>query len=73
MSDLILLGEWLHVYLKENGIKLEAVVIELIKKYQLNTTDVTKPRAALMSFSILALRRAKKIDQNIYSVLLVSL
>lgn len=57
-------------HMSENGIKLEAAVIELIKKYQLDTTDATKPRAALMSFSIPALRRAKKIDQNIYSVLL---
>ena len=58
-------------HLSQNGIKLEAAVIEEIKKVGLNSHDSSKPRAALMSFSIPALRRAKKIDPDLYTVFLL--
>lgn len=55
----------------DNGLKLEAETISAINKHGLNTLDPTKPRAALMSFSIPALLRAKKIDPNLYTVFLL--
>lgn len=65
----IVLVETKHI--SENGIKLEAATVAAIAKHQLDTLDPTKPRAAVMSFSIPALRRVKKLDPNIYSVLLL--
>lgn len=58
-------------HMSENGIKLEAAAIAAINKHDLNTQDKTKPRAALMSFSMPALRRAKKIDKDLYTVFLL--
>ena len=65
----IMLVETKH--LSENGIKLESAVIKEIKKYGLDNLDSSKPRAALMSFSIPALLRAKTIDRNLYTVFLI--
>ncbi len=58
-------------HLSQNGIKLESAVISIINKYSLDTLDPTEPRAALMSFSIPALKRAKRIDSNLYTVFLI--
>lgn len=58
-------------HLSQNGIKLESAVIEAINKAGLNSHDSSNPRAALMSFSIPALRRAKKIDPDLYTVFLL--
>jgi glycerophosphoryl diester phosphodiesterase len=57
--------------MSQNGIKLESAVISLINKYGLDTLDHTRPRAAVMSFSIPALKRAKLIDANLYTVFLL--
>jgi len=65
----IVLVETKHV--SANGIKLEAAVIAAMKNYGLINLDPAKPRAALMSFSVPALRRAKNIDPNLYTVLLL--
>jgi glycerophosphoryl diester phosphodiesterase len=65
----IMLVETKHA--SSNGLKLEAAAIAAIKKYGLDNLDPTKPRAALMSFSVPALRRAKNIDPNLYTVLLL--
>jgi glycerophosphoryl diester phosphodiesterase len=59
-------------HISANGIKLEAATITAIKKFGLDNHDPTKPRAALMSFSISALRRAKSIDPDLYTVFLLA-
>lgn len=66
----ILLVETKHI--SANGTKLEAAAIATIKNYGLDNHDPTKPRAALMSFSIPALRRAKSMDPNLYTVFLLA-
>ena len=58
-------------HMSQNGIKLEAAVVEAINRVGLNSHDSSKPRAALMSFSIPALRRAKKLDPDLYTVFLL--
>jgi len=65
----IMLVETKHV--SSNGLKLEAAAIAAIKNYGLDHLEPTKPRAALMSFSAPALRRAKNIDPNLYTVFLL--
>jgi glycerophosphoryl diester phosphodiesterase len=65
----ILLVETKHA--SSNGLKLEAAAIAAIKNYGLAHLDSMKPRAALMSFSVPALRRAKNIDPNLYTVFLL--
>ena len=66
----IMLIETKHI--SANGIKLEAASIAAIKKFGLDNHDSTKPRAALMSFSIPALRRARSIDPDLYTVFLLA-
>lgn len=54
----------------QNGLKLEAAAIAGISKFELATQDPTKPRAALMSFSIPAIKRARMLAADLYTVLL---
>lgn len=65
----ILLVETKH--LSQNGLKLEAAAISTIEAAGLVNIDPTKPRAALMSFSIPALRRARNLNPELYSVMLL--
>lgn len=65
----ILLVETKHI--SQNGLKLEAAAISILQSDGLIYSDPTKPRAALMSFSIPALRRARNINPDLYSVMLL--
>ena len=69
LKSSIMLVETKHF--SESGSKLEAKAIEALNKYHLINSDPNTPRAALMSFSIPALIRARRLSKNLYTVLLI--
>jgi glycerophosphoryl diester phosphodiesterase len=65
----ILLVETKHI--SKNGIQLESRALEVISKFDLVHRNPTRPRAALMSFSIPGLKRARRVSSDVFTVLLI--
>lgn len=68
-SNRVLLVETKHI--SQNGVRLESKTLQTLNQFGLIHNDPSKPRAALMSFSIPALRRARNISPDLYTVLLL--